>query len=312
MTSPASQPPAPARLSRYLDPAILNRVGGLELIARRIVEGFMAGTHRSPYHGFSVEFAQHREYAFGDDPRHLDWKLFAKSGRYFIKQYEVETNFVAHLLHDASESMAYASPGAAFSKLSYANFLTASLAYLIISQADAAGAGFFNEGLVSYLEPRQSAEQVSRICRELEETHPRRKTDTGAILHQFAERLKRRGLVILVSDLLDDPERIREGLNHLHFARHEIIVFHVLDPFELEFPFDGLVKFEGLEDAGHVLCQPRMLRHSYLQALNRHILAIQSACEQVRADYRLIHTGQPLEVALEGFLQSRALRQWRR
>jgi uncharacterized protein (DUF58 family) len=308
-TRPHQAPPPP---SRYLDPAILNRIDKLELGARLIVEGFMAGAHRSPYHGFSVEFAQHREYTFGDDPRHLDWKLFAKTGRYFIKQYEVETNFVAHILHDASESMSYVSPAARLPKLEYANFLTASLAYLIVNQADAVGAGIFNEGLASYLEPRQSFAQVSRLCRELEAARPLKKTDTGAILHEFAKRLKRRGLVILVSDLLDRPERILEGLNHLHFARHEILVFHILDPYELEFPFDGLVKFEGLEEYGDRLCQPRMLRHSYLEALNRHILAIQGACERVRADYVLIHTGQPLEVALESFLHSRALRQWRR
>lgn len=303
---PASAAPS---LSRYLDPRILDRVDRLELGARAIVEGFMAGAHRSPYYGYSVEFAEHREFTFGDDPRHLDWKLYAKTDRCFLKQYEVETNFTAHILHDASQSMLYASPSAPCTKLEYANFLTAALTYLIVHQADAVGVGIFNQGLAAFLEPRQSDAQVHRICRALEETRPERKTDVGGILHQFAGRIGRRGMVIVVSDLLDSPDRVVDGLNHLAFERHEILVFHILDPFELEFPFDGLIKFEGLEDWGDVLCQPRMLRESYLEALHRHIVALRGACQRVRADYVLINTAQPLEVALESFLHSRALRQ---
>jgi uncharacterized protein (DUF58 family) len=300
------------RLSRYLDPRVLSRVERLELGARAIVEGFMAGAHRSPYYGFSVEFAEHREYTFGDDPRHLDWKVLAKSERYFLKQYEVETNFAAHILHDSSESMVYASPHAPCHKLEYANFLTACLAYLIAGQTDSVGLGIFNEGLVTFVEPRQSYAQVQRICAELERARPARKTDTGAILHEFAARIRKRGLVILVSDLLDSAARIVDGLDHLRFARHEAIVFHILDPFELEFPFDGLIRFEGLEARGEVLCQPRMVRQSYLRELHRHVLALRGACQRNNADYVLIHTGQPLEVALQSFLQSRALRQVRR
>ncbi|MCK6473004.1 MAG: DUF58 domain-containing protein [Planctomycetes bacterium] len=299
-------------LSRYLDPKILNRVDKLELGAKAVVEGFMAGSHRSPYHGFSVEFAQHREYAFGDDPRHLDWKLYAKAGRYFIKQYEVETNFVAHILHDASESMLYGSAKAPVKKLEYANFLTAALAYLIVRQTDAVGVGVFNEGLARYIEAKQSFAHIHRICHELENTTPSKKTDTGAIMHEFADRIKRRGIVVLVSDLLDTPEHILDGLNHLRFARHEVLVFHIMDPYELEFPFDGLIKFEGLEGYEDVLCQPRMLRKSYLEALNKHILSVKAACERNRVDYVLINTAQPLEIALTSFLQSRALARVRR
>ena len=295
-------------LSKYLDPKILNRVDKLELAAKAVVEGFMAGWHRSPYHGFSVEFAQHREYTMGDDPRHLDWKIFAKANRYYIKQYEVETNYVAHILHDASESMLYKSPNAPYSKLEYANFITAALSYLIVSQTDTVGVGIFNEKLQTFVEPKQSLGHIHRICHELEATTPSKKTDVGDIMHQFSDRIKRRGIVVLISDLLDKPERILDGLNHLRYARHEVLVFHVMDPYELEFPFDGQIKFEGLEGYEPVLCQPRMLRKAYLEALNKHILAVKTACERNKVDYVLLNTAQPLEMALQSFLQSRALK----
>lgn len=297
-----------AKLSRYIDPKIFNRVDKLELAAKMVVEGFMAGWHRSPYHGFSVEFAQHREYSLGDDPRHLDWKIYAKANRYYVKQYEVETNFVAHVLHDGSESMLYGSPKAPFTKLEYANYITAALSYLVVSQTDSVSLGIFNEGLQSFIEPKSTRAHIHRVCHMLESTQPAKKTDTGDIMHHFADRISRRGIVIVVSDLLDKPERILDGLNHLRFARHEVLVFHVMDPFELEFPFDGNIKFEGLEGYDPVLCQPRMLRKSYLEALNQHIMAVKKACERNKVDYALINTAQPLEIVLQTFLQSRALR----
>ncbi|HLX64527.1 MAG TPA: DUF58 domain-containing protein, partial [Planctomycetota bacterium] len=276
--------------------------------AKSVVEGFMAGWHRSPYHGFSVEFAQHREYSMGDDPRHLDWKIFAKANRYYIKQYEVETNYTAHILHDASESMLYQSQKAPYNKLEYANFITAALSYLIVSQTDSVSLGIFNEGLQTFIEPKQSLAHIHRVCHELEATVPAKKTDVGDIMHEFSDRITRRGIVVLVSDLLDKPERIMDGLNHLRFARHEVLVFHVMDPYELEFPFDGQIKFEGLEGYEPILCQPRMLRKAYLEALDKHILAVKTACERNKVDYVLLNTAQPLEMALQSFLQSRALK----
>lgn len=302
----------PPSLSRFLDPRTLNRVDRLSLAARSVVEGFMAGAHRSPYHGFSVEFSQHREYTQGDDPRHLDWKRFAKAGRYFIKQYEVETNLVAHILQDCSESMDYASPRMPWTKREYASFLTATLSYLIVNQADAVGAVLYHSDIASFLEPRQSVAHVNRICAELERVTTAPRTDTGAVLHRIAERIKRRGLVILVSDLLDRSENILAGMDHLRFARQEVVVFQVMDPFELDFPFDGVVRFDGLEGMGDALCQPRRLRQEYLESLRQHVLAIRAACERNRADYLLVRTDQPLEVALAGFLHSRSLRPWHR
>ena len=269
---------------------------------------FMTGWHKSPYHGFSVEFAQHREYALGDDPRHLDWKIYGKLNRYYIKQYEVETNYAAYILHDASESMLYGSTEAACNKQRYANFVTAALSYLIVSQTDCVSLGVFNEGLRTFLEPKQSFAHVHRICEVLENVESGSKTDVGEIMHHFANRISRRGIVILVSDLLDSPAHILQGLNHLRFARHEVLVLHIMDPYELEFPFDGNVKFEGLEGYKPLMCQPRLLRQSYLEALNQHILAVKTACERNKVDYALINTRQPVENALQMFLQSRALR----
>lgn len=299
--------PRQGQVSRYLDPKILDRLDRLELGARLIVEGFMAGAHRSPYQGFSVEFAKHREYVFGDDPRHMDWKLYGRVGKYYIKQYEVETNFVAHILHDASESMSYGSARALLNKQEYANFVTASLAHLILSQTDAVSVGVFNREVTEYLEPKQSRLHVHDVCRVLEKVEPAEKTDVGRIMNEFAARISRRGLVIVVSDLLDDPAHIARGLDHLSHRRHEVLVLHVMDPCELEFPFDGLIKFEGLEGYEEVLCQPRMLRKGYLEALREHVLAIRTACERNRVDYMLVNTAQPVEVVLQRFLQSRAL-----
>ena len=204
--------------------------------------------------------------------------------------------------------MLYQSPKAPCSKLDYANYITAALSYLVVSQTDSVSLGIFNEGLKTFVEPKQSLGHIHRICHELEAAKPEKKTDVGDIMHQFSDRIKRRGIVVLVSDLLDKPERIMDGLNHLRFARHEVLVFHVMDPYELEFPFDGQVKFEGLEGYEPILCQPRMLRKSYLEALNNHILAVKTACERNKVDYVLLDTSKPLEMALQSFLQSRALR----
>jgi uncharacterized protein (DUF58 family) len=297
---------------RFLDPAVLDRVDKLELRARRIVEGFMAGLHRSPYHGFSVEFAQHREYAPGDDLRHLDWKILGRSGRPFIKQYEVETNFAAYILTDISESMAYGSRRAGHTKLEYASFLTAALSYLIIGQGDSVGLGLFHQGLETLIEPKGSLEQIWGICEALERAKPKEKTGVGAILSQFAERLKRRGIVILISDLFAKPEDFLAGLGKLHFARHEVLVFHLMDPDEIEFPFEGLIKFEGLEGLPGQFCHPRMIREHYLEALGKHTLALKTACDRHGVDYVRLDTSQPLAIALHGFLQSRALRKARR
>lgn len=300
-----------AKRSKYLDPKVLAKIDRLDLKARWVVEGFMSGMHKSPYHGFSVEFSKHREYAPGDDTRHIDWKVYSKSDRYYIKQYEVETNFIAHVLLDASESMAYASPGA-LSKLEYAKFLAASLSYLIASQQDAVALEIFDEDIRREIERGTSQVHVYNLARVLEGTEARADTDVGGVFHKIAEKKRRKGFVIIISDLFDRLDSIMSGLNHFRFQGHEVIIFHILDEYELTFPFDGLVKFEGLESYPEVLCQPRMLKKSYLEELNRFLLSVRAGCEKNAVDYTLLNTSTPLDVALTAYLVSRLRRgRWR-
>jgi uncharacterized protein (DUF58 family) len=203
--------------------------------------------------------------------------------------------------------MLYGSNRAPLNKLEYANFVTAALSHLILSQTDAVGLGVFADGLREFLEPKQSRAHVHDICRVLETVEPKQKTDLGRIINEFAVRITRRGLMIIVSDLFDDPARIAAGLDHLRHRRHEILVLQIMDPSELDFPFDGLIKFEGLEEFPDIICQPRMLRKGYLEAVQEHVTAVRAACERNRADYMLVNTAQPVEVALQSFLRSRAL-----
>ena len=297
--------------SRYLDPKTLSKIDRLELKAKFIVEGFIAGLHRSPYQGFSVEFAQHREYVPGDDLRHLDWRVYARNERYYIKQYEEETNLVAHILLDGSESMAYGSPHAAdrLSKLEYAKLITASLSYFILGQSDAVAVGIFDRELKEYIERSTSDAHILRICDALERLAPESRSDIGSIFHRFAGRIRRRGMVIVVSDLfglgpgyLDD---ILGGIQHLRFGGNEVIVFHLLDEEELTFPFEGLIKFRGLEATGERLCHPRMLKRAYLEEIGRYLTRVQSACRRNNVDYVQINTRTPVDVVLTAYLGSR-------
>ncbi|HTL52891.1 MAG TPA: DUF58 domain-containing protein [Planctomycetota bacterium] len=295
-------------VSKYLAPEVINKIEKLKLDARFVVEGFKSGSHRSPYHGFSVEFAQHREYVPGDDVKHVDWKVYFKSGRLMVKQYEEETNFVCNILHDSSESMKYTSSGK-MTKLEYANFLTSSLAYLIVGQQDSVGVGIFTDELVDYLSPKQSQMHVHNISRKLEDIESKDKTDIAKIMKDFSDRMSRRGLVVIISDLLVDAKQFSDGLNRLRSRRHEIIVFQTLDHYELTFPFDGMVRFKGLEGyTEDLLCQPRMLRQAYLEALAEHQLEIRKACERNNVDLRVIDTQDPLEVALQSYLIWRLMR----
>jgi len=289
--------------SRFLSPGILDKVERLELMARDAVEGYLAGRHRSPYHGFALEFHQHRQYIPGDETRHIDWKVYGRSGRYYIKQYEEETNFVGHMLLDASESMRYSSTG--ISKLEYGGFIVACLGYLILKQTDAMALGVFDSDLRSYIPPSTRLEHIHRVLGALEGAKPERKTDLAAILHRFADTLQRRGLVLVISDLFDDIERIAGGLEHLRFNGQEVIVFHLLDPAELSFPFGGVMRFRGLEEMGHLVLEPRRVRDDYLAELNRFLTRLRHVCERNRIDYVQIDTSQPIDVVLTGFLTKR-------
>ena len=289
----------------YLDPAVLTKVAGLDLKARLIVEGFVSGLHRSPYQGFSVEFAEHREYVPGDDLRHVDWKVYGKSDRYYLKQFEEETNFACWLLVDGSESMSYESDSAAMSKLEYAKYLAASLAYLVVDQGDSAGVGVFDGELQSYVEPKSSMGVLHDISSELEKTNPQPRTNIGAVVHEFAQRMSRRGFVMVFSDLFDNTEEFIDGLNHLRFRGHNVILFHVLDPFELEFPLNGMWKFVGLEGEGDLITQPARVRENYLRELESFISEIKGACTRAQVDYVLVNTRDPVEHVLSSYLLQR-------
>ncbi len=289
--------------SRYLQPEALQKLSSLELIAREVVEGVRVGMHRSPLHGFSTEFAQHRQYVPGDELKHVDWRVYGRTGRYYVKLYEAETNFAANLLLDASSSMHYGS--GSVSKLEYVKYMAASLAYLIVRQQDSAGLGVFDDQLREYVEPRGSQSVIRNIAAKLEDVEPQPRTNVAAILHEFANRIKRRGFVMLFSDLFDNTDQFLDGLNHLRFAGHNITVFHVLDPYELTMPFDGTWRFQGLEGEDEIITQPRRIRAAYLQELDRFLTQVRTACERAHVDYCLVDTSRPVAETLSGYLIGR-------
>src|SRR5262245_38211470 len=256
-----AQPAAP--ISPLLDPQALARLQGLELRARRIVEGYVAGLHRSPYHGFSNEFAEHREYAPGDDLRYVDWKVYGKSDRFYLKQFEVETNLILYLALDASESMQYQGPHAAMSKFAYAQCAAAALAFLVLHQRDAAGLAMFDQEIRQLVRPSSSPTQFKHLLHVMEDTTAASKTRTGPIFHDLAERLGRRGIVLILSDLFDDVDSMLAGLKHLRHRKHDVIVMQILDPAELDFPFQQVTMFKGLEALGNVVTEPRSLQAAY-------------------------------------------------
>lgn len=287
----------------YLDPEVVARAQALGLKARTVVEGLRVGDHRSPYRGFSVEFVQHREYVPGDDIRHIDWKSYGRSERYTIKQYEQETNFAGHVLLDASRSMLYGA--GATNKLEYAKVLTAALAYLIVHQRDSVSLNIFDAGWRDRLPASGQPGHVQTILHTLESVEPREKNSIGPLLHDLANQVRRRGLVFLISDCFDEVETLLDGLQHLRFQGHEVIVFHVLHPDEVEFPFNGMVKFDGMEDQVKLLTRPQLIRPAYLRALRKYLDELQAGCERNRCDYVLLNTGRPLHEALTAYLARR-------
>ncbi len=290
--------------NRYLDPKILSKAQRLGIQARLVVEGFISGMHRSPYHGFSVEFAQHRQYVPGDDLKHLDWKVLARTDRLYIRQYEEETNLRAHFLLDTSKSMAYRS--GEHSKLEYSKVLVASLIWLLLRQQDAAGVTIYNDRIRNEVPASSSPGHMRDVLYALESAQPEEDTDMSTVFHELAERITKRGLIMLVSDLLDDPEVILKGLKHFRHKRHEVVVFHVLDHQEIEFPFRDLTMFEGLETFPELMTDPRALRDAYLDAKRAHCDKIRAGCLNNRMDYVPLDTSQPLDAALSAYLATRA------
>jgi uncharacterized protein (DUF58 family) len=295
-------------ISPLLEPQTLAQLQGLELRARKIVEGYVAGLHRSPYRGFSNEFAEHREYAPGDDLRYVDWKVFGKSDRFFLKQFEEETNLLCYLLLDTSESMQYKGPQAPLSKFAYAQCAAAALAYLVLHQRDAVGLVTFDQEIRQVIRPSSNPTQLKQLLHVMEESTATRKTHTGPIFHDLAERLGRRGIVVIVSDLFDDVESMLAGLKHLRHRRHDVIVLHVLDPAEIDFPFQQVTMFKGLEALGDVVAEPRSLQAAYQREIQAFVKRIRAGCRAQQIDYVTLRTDQPLDAVLRTFLSARKKR----
>jgi uncharacterized protein (DUF58 family) len=289
----------------YLNPEILARLEGLALRARLIVEGYVSGVHRSPFHGFSIEFAEHREYTPGDDLRYVDWKVFGRTDKFYLKQYEEETNLVCNLLLDTSESMLYQSDGAPMSKLEYAKCVAAALSYLVLHQQDSIGLATFDSEIRALSRPSSNPSQLNQVLHLMEEASAERKTETGPIFHSLAERFRKRGIVIVLSDLFDDVPSMLAGLKHLRHRRHEVVLFHVLDPAELDFPFRQVTMFEGLEQMPKLLADPPALRKAYLKEFNDFVRQLKQGCRMHRIDYVQMRTDQTFDVALSTYLASR-------
>jgi uncharacterized protein (DUF58 family) len=289
-----------------LHPEVIKRIARLEIRARHIVEGLLSGMHRSPYFGQSVEFLQHRQYVPGDDLRRVDWKVWAKQDRLYVKQYEEDTDLRCCLLVDVSGSMEYGS--GPLTKCDYAVTAAAALAYLLLRQQDAVGCAVFDERIRQTIPLRTSTSHLTTIVRALEPRQPRDKTRLREILSPVAETYPRRGMMVLLSDLLVDPDDALAGLRLLRQLGHDMLVLHVMDDDELDFPFSRPARFEGLESDDQLTCSPRALREGYLESLNRFLAAVRHGCARDNIDYALIRTSMPLDAALTEFLSHRQRR----
>jgi uncharacterized protein (DUF58 family) len=288
---------------RFLEPTTLAKISRLDLRARKVVEGFISGMHKSPVFGHSIEFVQHREYTVGDDIRHLDWKVWSKTDRFYIKQYEAETNLRCNLVLDVSESMHYGR--GALNKYEYACTAGACIAYLLLRQQDACGCISFDDRVRHIVPPRSQMTHLDAIVGSMDTSRPRDKTDIHGILRRVTESIPARGMVVLLSDFLVDREPLIKGLEMLCQRKHDILVFHVLDEDEMNFPFTGTTRFEGMEELPNLLCDPRALREGYLEALEEYLVEVRRGCTRLGIDYQLVRTGDNLDAILSKFLHHR-------
>ncbi len=295
--------PSETKLAEFLRPDVVSRLANMELRARLIVEGFIAGLHRSPYHGFSVEFAEYRQYNAGESTRNVDWKIYAKTDRYYVKVFEDETNLWATLLLDRSASMGYGS--GPVNKLRYATLLGASLGYLMVTQRDAVGLVVFDERIRSIMPHRSVRKHLLMLLGELERIVPGEGTAIGSTLHEMAERIRRRGLIILFSDLLDEPTDVMEGLKHFRHKGHEVVVFHVLDPTELTLDFSGELQFVDKETGERLRTRPWFLGGEYRRNVEGWISNLERECKENAIDYNLVTTETPFDQALVSYLNKR-------
>ena len=290
---------------KYLDPKTLESIKRIDVRARLVVEGFITGQHRSPYNGFAVEFAAHREYAPGDDLRHIDWKVWSKTDRLYIKEYEEETNLQCHLIVDCSKSMRYGE-NSGWSKFDYASTAAASLAYLMQQQQDSVGLMLFSDKVDRNLRPKSHPSHLKLIFHELEKAEPDSKTDVTDPFFALAGKINKRGMVILFSDLFLNPDDLAKALNQFRLRRHEVVVFHVMHNDELEFPFEENTLFRGLEVQAELHTEPRALRQSYLEAVDRYLARVKKVCSSMGIDHVMMDTSKPLSAVLASYLTYRA------
>lgn len=289
---------------KYLDPSVVAQLGNIELKAKLVVEGFITGLHRSPYHGFSVEFAEHRQYRQGDEIRHIDWQVFARTNKYFVKQFEEETNLRSIVALDSSASMGFVSKGQ-ISKYEYGSYLAAAIIYMMMNQRDAAGLALYDTEIRKFMPSRSKMSYIAEIIKTLEAKIPENQTGTAKALDRVAERLKRRGLVIVISDFFDDPASVISSLKRFRHQGHEVIAFQILDPRELDFNFGATATFKDMETDEKMITQPHLIKKAYSSAMQNFIEEIRKGCFSARIDHHLISTNQTFDVALKEYLKKR-------
>lgn len=294
-----------AEYRKYLDPVVVSKLASLELKARTVVEGFLVGLHKSPYHGFSVEFSEHRPYMQGDQLKDIDWKIYGKSDRFYIKQYEEETNLISHIFLDVSKSMNFKNKGE-ITKLEYGKILAASLSYLLINQQDAVGLGLYSEKIESFLPPKSSRIYLQNILKEIHNIQSSSKTNTAECLNSISEKIKRRGLVILISDFFDDIDSVLNVLKRFHYKKNDVIVFQILDPIEESFAFDKNAVFIDMETDEELTTQPHQIQKAYADSFAEYLERIKKECLSFGIEYNLINTTQPFDTALLSFIKKRS------
>ena len=288
---------------KYLNPETVAKLDNMALRARLVVEGYIIGQHKSPYHGFSVEFAEHRAYGPGDEIRHVDWKLYGKTDRYYVKQYEEETNLKVYILLDISRSMKYTSK--TVSKLDYASYLSAALSYLMLNQRDGTGLILFDEKIQTFIPPRSTSSHLNTILKHLEKPKLGSDTEIGSVLHEMAERIKKRGLIILISDLMDDQESVLSGLKHFRHNKQEVILFHILDRKEMDFDFNARTRFKDMESGSLLTTEPWQIKSSYKKRIQLLQDEYKKQCRKQLIDYVPLFTDQSLDIALNSYLNKR-------
>ncbi len=288
---------------KYLHPETVAKLDNMALRARLVVEGYIIGQHKSPYHGFSVEFAEHRAYGPGDEIRHVDWKLYGKTDRYYVKQYEEETNLKVYILLDISRSMKYTSK--TVSKLDYASYLSAAHSYLMLNQRDGTGLILFDEKIQTFIPPRSTSSHLNTILKHLEKPKLGSDTEIGSVLHEMAERIKKRGLIILISDLMDDQESVLSGLKHFRHNKQEVILFHILDRKEVDFDFNARTRFKDMESGSLLTTEPWQIKSSYKKRIQLLQHEYKKQCRKQLIDYVPLFTDQSLDIALNSYLNKR-------